>query len=468
MITSILRSTRSCFSALLLAGCANATSPYGAAPASTTPGRFAVAPAAAPAPAVAVAGPVARDDVEAIARRTELDRVTFVRAVLARNRSIESARQAWRAASARAQQAGAYDDPMVTLEIAPLSVVPSKAPFGYTAMASQRVPWPGKLALDGAIGKAEAEAAKSDVEGVRRELALTAALLYDDYYVAVRSLDVTGHHVALMRELKASALSQFETGRASAQDALQAEAELARMDQDALVLATDRDVAVAQMNELMHRDPDSPLPPPPSRLGPSDRPDPLDTKRGPDVSPTRPEIEAARLHARAERFRAERAERDAYPDLTLSTSYNSMWDMPEHRWMVGVGINLPFHGERRASAADEARAASAQLESEAERLTDKARAEASVARKRLTEAGRVLQLLEGRLIPIAREQIDAARAGFVTSRNDFASVVEAERNLRSVELDLERARANVDRRSAELARALGRVPALESAGEVAR
>ena len=42
-----------------------------------------------------------------------LDRAAYVRAVLHRSRSIESARQAWRAAIARVRQSGAFDDPMV-------------------------------------------------------------------------------------------------------------------------------------------------------------------------------------------------------------------------------------------------------------------------------------------------------------------------------------------------------------------
>src|SRR5260221_1794511 len=61
-----------------------------------------------------------------------LDRSAYVRAVLRRNRSIESARQAWRGAIARVRQAGAFEDPMVTLEVAPLSIGSSSARFGWT------------------------------------------------------------------------------------------------------------------------------------------------------------------------------------------------------------------------------------------------------------------------------------------------------------------------------------------------
>jgi hypothetical protein len=69
-----------------------------------------------------------------------LDRAAYVRAVLDRSRSIESARQAWRAAIGRVRQSGAFEDPMVALEVAPLSIGSSSARFGWTGMVSQRLP----------------------------------------------------------------------------------------------------------------------------------------------------------------------------------------------------------------------------------------------------------------------------------------------------------------------------------------
>src|SRR5271154_5940558 len=198
-----------------------------------------------------------------------LERSAYVQAVLDRNRSIESARQAWRAASGRERQTGSLEDPMVTVDVAPLSIASSSARLGWDAMVSQRLPWPGKLALDEAVAHAEAQAARSDFEASRRELALTAAFLFDQYFVAVRSIEVNAHHVELMRSMQAAATSQYEVGRGSAQDPLQAEFELTHMEHDTIILASQRDVTVAQMNELLHRAPELPLPPPPHELVPS-------------------------------------------------------------------------------------------------------------------------------------------------------------------------------------------------------
>jgi outer membrane protein, heavy metal efflux system len=391
-----------------------------------------------------------------------LERAAYVRAVLARNRSIEAARQSWRAAIGRVRQSGAFDDPMVSLEVAPLSIGSSSARLGYTAMISQRVPWPGKLALEESVAHAEADAARSDFEAARRELALTASLLYDQYFVAARSLEVNAHHVELMRSMQAAATAQFETGRASAQDPLQAEFELIHMEHDAVILASQSEVTVAQMNELLHRDPELPLPPPANDLALSPVPDGGDRRHMEgEASERRPDIMAARQRAQAEDARAQRAGRESLPDLTLSTSYNSMWDMPEHRWMIGLSFNLPVQTGRRGGAVDEANAMRAQHEADAARMSDMVRTQVVVALKQLEESVHVLHLHEQRLLPVARDEINAARGAFTASQAPFSAVVDAEKNLRSVELDLQMARADYDRRRAELDRALGRIPGLD-------
>lgn len=389
-----------------------------------------------------------------------LEREAFVRAVLERNPSLEAARQGFRAASARERQAGAFEDPMVDLGVAPLSLVSSEVPVGFQVAVSQKLPWFGKRGLESEASRAEASAASNDYEAMKRELGLSAVMLYDDYFLAAQSLEINAAHVGLMHSIHDSAVAAFSAGRASEQDALEADAELTRLEQDAIVLTSQRDVTMARMNELLHRDPALPLPPPPGTLP---LPLALDVNTAAASAAAiarRPDIVAVEDRARAEQARAERAERESYPDVTLSTSYSRMWAMPQHRWMVGVAFNVPLQLDRRAGAVDEARATRSELLREAARLTDAARTQAFVAVKQLEESSQVLELFEKKLLPLARQQIDAARAGFITSRNSFNVVVEAERNLRRVELDYQTQRTEYVRRRAELDRAVGRIPGL--------
>ena len=397
----------------------------------------------------------AREQDELALRAAELDRSALIRAVLDRNPSVESARQAWRAALARYRQAGAYEDPMLMGSFAPLSIGSTHSRFGFEVGVSQRIPLGGKLNAQSELAVAEARAAESDYAEARSRLALVASELYDDYFVAVRSLEIQAQHLALMDALKQNASAAYASGHASVQDTLQAEGELARLEYQSSVYETQRQVAVAQINALLHRDPELPLPQPPAALRERDSV----AASAPDkLLAQRPDIAAAHARVRVAEARRQVAESEYHPDLTVELNYNSMWDMPEHRFMAGVSLNVPLQRERRQAAIDEAAAMRASAESETQNMTDTARGELAVAARRIDEAERAVALFEQRIVPIARERIEAARAGFISAQNSFTALIEAERALRSAELELLMAQSDVSKRKAALDRALGRMP----------
>ena len=67
----------------------------------------------------------------AVTSAPALDRAALVRAVLARNPGLEAMRAAWHAAAADVRSAGTLDDPMVTYEVAPLSIA-SNVPTAWS------------------------------------------------------------------------------------------------------------------------------------------------------------------------------------------------------------------------------------------------------------------------------------------------------------------------------------------------
>jgi outer membrane protein, heavy metal efflux system len=388
-----------------------------------------------------------------------LELAAYVRAVLEANPTIEAARSAERAARARVRRAGAFEDPMIELGAAPLSFASSHGPIGYELGISQKLPWFGTRAAERDVVRAEAHAAALDIEHARRELALAAVSLYARYCLSLDAIQLNQQHIELVRSLQKSATAQLEAGRGTLQDSLSADSELAALERDALSLSAERDVVIAQMNELLHREPATPLAAPaglPAFAATADTTAALAR----EALNARTEIAAARLRARAEAAKERAAERDYYPSFTLSTSYSSMWDMPQHRWMIGASLSVPLPTDRRAAAIDEARAARTQHEREAERLIDTTRTEVFVAVRKLQESQQLLQLYEQRLLPLARERVAAAQASFSTATTPFAAAIEAEKQLRSLELERTAARTEQLRRSAELEYALGRIPGL--------
>lgn len=376
-----------------------------------------------------------------------LDRATLVAAVLARNPELDQARETWRAAAAAYPPAVALADPMLTYEVAPLSIA-GEVPFGQRVQLTQKLPYPGKRRLAGESALADAEAARADFGLVRLELAEAAVGAFDDYYVAARALEVNAHHRGMVERIEQSAAAQYAAGRAAQQDPLEAEGELIALDRERLMLESQARGALARINRLLRRRPDAPLPPAPDKLEIAASPaaaDALDPTVG----------AAARVRARAAELAA--AERAFYPDLEVMGSYDSMWSDWQHRVMVGIGIELPLSRDGRRGSVERARAALAGATAALAGATAALAEDRDRAGREVDEATAALALYERRAVPNARARAGAALAGFSAGQAPLATVMMAERALRETELATERARAELDRRIAARDRLAGRI-----------
>ena len=389
-----------------------------------------------------------------------LERRELIHQVLERNPTVRAARYAWRAALARYPQVTALDDPRLGVGIAPRSIGSSRVDDAPKFDLSQKLPFPGKLRLRGEAALGEAEAAAHDHAAVRLRLATMASLLFDDYTLVARSLEINAEHIALLEEFQRIATVRYEAGEASQQDPIQAEVELTLGLHRRIVFETARRVAAEQINALLHRAPDAELPPAPARAvvpaAAADPPEQLIAQALAD----RPELAAAGARVAAEKARVDLARREYLPDFTVTGSYNRLWQERDLQPFVGIQLNVPLQIGRRRAAVEEAQARLEQARSHRLAIEDEVRLGVQSGADRLAEAGHVVRLFRDRLLPAAADQVAAARSGFETGRNSFLALIDAERNLRNVELGYEETLADLGRRRAELDRALGRIPGL--------
>lgn len=394
-----------------------------------------------------------------------LRRAPFVRAALRQNPSLEAARQAVRAAAAVPAQRKALADPLLEYSFAPLSIGSSDVPYGQTITLKQALPGPKKRALSAGVALADAEAAQHDLAAAQLRVALAASLLFDRYYAVARSLELNAEHSALVQEIKLAAQAQYEAGRASQHDPLQAEIELAHIDHERIRLMARRGVLTAQMNGLLHRPPDAALPPPPSTLELPDVPDTSSAQLSAEALAAHPGLRAQQARIRGRRVQQTLADRAFVPDFSVMTSYSSMWPMREHQWMAGFALNVPLQAASRRASTDAAEAQLAQASAQLRSERDAVRVEVEEARQRLIEAAHVVRLYQERLLPLTRAQIDAAQSGYVTGRGGFQALLQAERSLRDTELRFQEALSTLGERHAELAQARGQIPGLAARGE---
>lgn len=398
-------------------------------------------------------------DDDPLAGLGQLDRDVLVRTVLERNPGLEAARQAGHAARARAAQAGALADPTLSYSVAPLSIASGDAGFGQELRVEQPLPFPGRRSLRRSQTQAEADAVLSDYRAVVVELSAMAALLFEEYRLVQRAIEINQEHLRLLKDLQEAAAARYAAGLASQQDPIQAEVEAAELLQREAELTAERQRLEARINALLHRRPGLSLPIPSGGIAGPQPADPLSPEALEEAAvAARPEMARRLAELRARQAEVKLARLGRKPDFGVMGSYNSMWMDTEHRWMAGVSVNLPVWRRRIAAAEAEAEARLAQAESEREHLEIEIRADIRERLAGLAEARRRIELFDDRLLPAVRDSIQAARVAFETGQASFLNVIEAERGLRRAQLGYEQAVADLRRRRVELDRAVGRIP----------
>jgi outer membrane protein TolC len=390
----------------------------------------------------------------------ELSVDALVQQVLARNPSLEQMAAAYQAAAAKYPQVTALDDPMFGATLGPATIRPDDTgvEFAYRLEVAQKVPWPGKLRLRGENALAEARAAANEVDDMRLQLIESAKDAFYEYFLAQRALDVNDDSLRLLRDFRESAATRFRTGLVPQQNLLQADVEIGREQQRREALERMRQNVLARLNTLMHLPPDLPLPPPPQRLGVGEALPGAAVLRAAALA-RRPDLLALANRIQAEEALLALAHKEYYPDFEPFLMYDRfMGNTTATRdlaTMVGVRLNLPVRATRRSGAVAEAQARIAQRRAELARETDKANLQVQQAYDQVRESERVVRRYEGRILPDAKLNVEAAQSAYVTGKIPFLTLVEAQRTLVSLRERYYEAVADYHRRLATLERAAG-------------
>lgn len=381
-----------------------------------------------------------------------LDATRLVDLVESRNAGLEAARAAAEAAAFRVKPAGSLEDPMVSYMLAPRTIG-SDLGGRHGVEVSQALPWPGTLGARKAQARAEADSAEDDAQARVLDVIAATKSAFAEWGFVHAALSVNHQHQGHLRALKVAAERSYAADAARQQDALKAALELAHMENEALMLESQRRAVRARINGLLARDADAALPPPASfkafsALPPLDRLEMTALARHPELKSREAAIAASDAGITV-------ARKAFYPDVKLSAGYNEMWDQPEMRPSVGVSLSVPLQWGRRQAALDGARATRRQAEWMLIDQTVLLRAKLAEAYAAADQAGRSVALYRDRLLPLADAAYSASLADYRNGRGDFDSVIAAARARLDQQLGLERALADQFRARATLEKAAG-------------
>lgn len=364
--------------------------------------------------------------------------------------------------AARVETADALPDPMFKTELGNVTNEGSEAGFNllparvgatrYTV--SQALPWPGKLALRKQVAEANATDAQQRANATWRDLVRLLRQTYARHHVVHASLGFANENLALLTQLEQIAQTRYANGVAAQQDVIRAQTERTSLLGEVAGLEGENEQLAARMKallgnpaELRLRAPQS-LPLSPGR-GKLDRAALEDALRG-----ANPWVIAEEARVLAAERTKELTQRNRYPDFNLGVTPMQTRNRVAG-WDLMLEMNIPLQFERRRAE-----------EREAERMLDAARSRREVALNQafselaeslamLNTARRMDELVSSRLLPQSELTLQAALTAYENGKVDFATVLEAQRQLRKSKEEGVKARAEQLMRLADIERLTG-------------
>ncbi len=370
----------------------------------------------------------------------------FVQQVLERNPNLKAQEAGHDAALARIISAGALDDPMVSYMSAPLS---AGTPMGYrqNVQVSQRIPWPGTLELRSEAAQATADSVGFQVTDMRLKLAAQARAAFADWYFVHRAIAINADTITLVKRLKSVAESAYASGQVPEQDVLQAGVELTRLENQSLVLNSRRLSVQSKIDDLLNVDPESPV------GAPGDIPNPkyllAYTELQTAALQQYPALKSMDAMVTAYRDKVEVARKGFYPSITFMAGENTLMASTDMQPGVGIALNIPIGG-RHEGALEEAHANLRQSQSQLIALRSKLLSDLQSTYVGVKQARDTIELYNKRLVPLASLNLKAAESDYRTGSGDFLKLITAERQYLMVQLERERARADLYTRLAAL------------------
>jgi len=382
------------------------------------------------------------------------DRLTLqavIEEALEKNPEIQGLQRRFEAAQARVPQARALPDPHI--EIEPETAIGGRlGKIEYTL--AQKLPFPGKLRLQGEVAQAEANGAYAQYQARRLEVTTRVKSAYYQLFLAHKALEIKLQEADLLKQFTTITQSKYSVGTAAQQDALKAQVVLATTLNQLITLAQEQEIAAAALNTLLSRPPQSPLgPPEPIELAPFPY----------TLEPLQELALANRADLQAARFGVERSEaahtlarRQYYPDFSLALQYIQVRRGLDE-WSPTVQINIPwlFTKKKYDAQVREAEAQIGASQAVLQTLRNRSLFEVSDLLVKIQAAERQAVLYQTSVLPLAEQTLQAATIGYQTGKVDFLTLLESQRTLRDVELGLYQALVAMQQRRAELELALG-------------
>ncbi|OGF63629.1 MAG: hypothetical protein A2Y62_01915 [Candidatus Fischerbacteria bacterium RBG_13_37_8] len=344
------------------------------------------------------------------------------------NPAVQAAQLKSEAYQNRIPQAASLPDPMFSLQSRsmgnplPFVTLGNSQLDSFGFMASQDIPYPGKLKLKTEAVKLEALSIEQDIESVKLDLIANIKSYYYDYLLADEKLRILENNNAYLEQFEKITQARYSVGEGIMQDVLKAQTEISINFSKIIEMKKEKDNTLAQINALINRHPSTLL----KISGNLEQREPL-----PDfqslmeiMKKKNPQLKAMNFMIESNKKELQLEKKGYYPDFQVSAGYGYSRNFDD-MWEINFGISLPvFYKTKQNNAIIEAAKKEQTSTKSYENMFRHLQAELKNAHLTAQLANDLLNLYAKTVIPQAKSTMESAMSNYEVGTIDFLAIID--------------------------------------------
>lgn len=365
------------------------------------------------------------------------------------------------ATTQRIESAGALPDPRFRAELRDVTRQGEQSPMllpgqvGSTRyLLMQEFPWSGKRDLKRNIAEQDVEAARGRSQGTWIEISSRIKSTYARLYLLYRSEKITREIIDLMARLEGVAQARYAGGLAAQQDVIRAQLEQSALHNELIAVEVERRQLKARLNGLLARPAGAPLAMPVA-LRPMPSPAQLNLSGLEERALARnPQLSTEESRIRAAQLSRDLVLKNRYPDITLGVS-PIQYQGTVKEWELMIEMNIPLQQSSRRAQERESEAMLQAAQARKASATWQLLSDLSEKVDAIDAARRSENLVVTQLLPQSEFTYQAALVGYENGKVDFATLLDAQRQIRKARQSQLDSQVEAQLRLAEIERIIG-------------
>jgi cobalt-zinc-cadmium efflux system outer membrane protein len=387
---------------------------------------------------------------------------------LQNNPELKAAEKKWDAAKAMIPQAGAWMDPMLSLE-----GMSATQEIGFTKYSfmqkkvgiSQQFPFPGKLGLKKKMAQYDAQMMGADYQNLKNMLISEVKMAYYELFFVNKAKEITEKNKALLSDMAKVAETKYMVGQGLQPDVLSAHLELSKLDQKLINLKKEETELQLKLKTLLYRSGES-TPLVPDEVKKTEFVTDLE-KLKKEALEKNPVLLEQKYLVDQSRVSHRLAKKEYFPDFELTLKYGqdqmSAEVMGKKNFIeTMVGFNLPIYFFRKQNKMVEEKANL--LSSSQQSLSYQQNQLINDLEDKVSDVKRnsdLLELFEDGILPQAQQSFESDQTAYQVDKVDFQTLLSGLMNLYEYEMNYYMTLAEYQKTLAELEVIIG-----EQIGEI--